>query len=408
MTDDSFVFGVLDKFRMDDGTDLVVVGRVNGVIEKGMSVMIRNYGDDGAAEDVVRITAVEIGQRSEESAENCFAALRIDCGQMMNIKTGTVLYTSEVEESRIHDTYVSAIGDYYVGKKRLELSDEELRGMSITDCAEAWRIFGMVCAQNRDESRKEEDLKKRRRIAEALCEKLLSADEIFCVYNNKTGNPHMFSQTIDRNDGTYMCTPPEILVIPKACEKLYDRLYQGASFTVRKIENGKDGKGVSGFLADVFASNGVRGVRVLTDKTSIDAEMLVPDISKDEANPSLEQWILLIGQMEEPETTDEKIIFNLYYHFLSRELVKARLYMPVKEGSEKEVLFSTVAGRNDRQAVHMFTDLKRLHKACGEGHNYIVQPVSAMIEIFDCIINPSEKPAAGCYISREAYEEMNK
>ena len=408
MDSNSFVFGVLDKFRMDDGTDIIVVGKVNGVIEKGMAVMIRNYGDDDAAENVVKITAVEIQQRSEEMAENCFAALRIECGQMMKIKTGTVLYTSDVEESRIHDTYVSAIGDYFVGKKRLELSDEDLRDMSITDCAEAWRIFGMVCAQNRDESRKEEDLKKRRRVAEALCKKILSSDEVFCIYNNKTDNPHMFSQTIDRNDDTYMCTPPEILLIPKACEKLYSRLYQGDAFTVRKIENGNDGEGIRSFLADVFASNGVRGVRVLTDKTSIDAEMFVPDISKDDANPSLEQWILLIGQMNEPETTDEKIIFNLYYHFLSRELVKARLYMPVSGESEKEVLFSTVAGRNNRQAVHMFTDVKRLNKACGEGQRYIVQPVSAMIEIFDCIINPSEKPAAGCYISREAYEEMNK
>ena len=46
--------------------------------------------------------------------------------------------------------------------------------------------------------------------------------------------------------------------------------------------------------------------------------------------------------------------------------------------------------------------------AYGEEWGGLVQPVEGMIQTFDCAINATENIKAGCYISKEMFDEMKE
>ena len=106
---------------------------------------------------------------------------------------------------------------------------------------------------------------------------------------------------------------------------------------------------------------------------------------------------------------------------MSIEITKAMFVIPMKTEGEvppadengKTVLkqglklnFPTMKGKYNKDAVRMFTDWKRLHMEYGSEWGGFLQPVSGMIDVFDCAINATKYPAAGCYISKDMYEEM--
>ena len=115
------------------------------------------------------------------------------------------------------NNFTKAIGDEYVSKKQLELTKEDLEKISITDGAEMWRLYSWyhreVMPDDTDQKRK---LSSQRinRLGAALAEKVLNADEIYCLYNKLTDQPHLFSRTVQQNDG-YLCTPPDVRISPK-------------------------------------------------------------------------------------------------------------------------------------------------------------------------------------------------
>jgi len=61
-------------------------------------------------------------------------------------------------------------------------------------------------------------------------------------------------------------------------------------------------------------------------------------------------------------------------------------------------------GKHERDAVRMFTDWKRLRMEYDDSWSGMLQPVSGMIDVFDCAINATQYPEAGCYIDKEMYE----
>lgn len=67
----------------------------------------------------------------------------------------------------------------------------------------AWYKTKVIPAK--DDAEKEEVRKRIGVIAKALVQKVLEAPAIYCVYSKITGEPALFSQTVDRQDGTYMC-----------------------------------------------------------------------------------------------------------------------------------------------------------------------------------------------------------
>lgn len=428
----SFVCGVYDVVNIPNSDDVIALCRISGTARVGSAVYISNVGDDEGGVLLTQVLGIEINSRPVREAADCVAALRLQSGQKFTIKTGTVVYTRDQSGKNVHDAYVNALGDVFVAKQKLVLSDEDLDSMSITDCEETWRLFGWLHSKNAGNETPEEKAENRKkldRLAAALCKKILSAQEIYCVFNKQTGEPHMFSKTVKQQDGQYMCTPPDVMLISKAYAKQYAAIYQTERFELRKIENGDDGKGIYNFLGSAFYLNGACGVAIISDKTTIGAPMLVPppdysnipEINVPVTNPNLVRWLLLMGQLPKPAEGDAKLIYMLYYRFMALEMRKARLLVPMKTNDslpvpdkngkavltkDTQMSLPTIQGKGDRKAVRMYTDWKRLRMEFGEEWGGLVQTVSGMIEVMDCAVNLTQFTSAGCYISKDMFENM--
>lgn len=432
--EESFVYGVEDIFNLTCSDDVVVVGIAKGTVKPGMAVYVSNIGDDNNVTLLTTVLGLEIQGKTVNSATDCPVALRLQSGQKSNIKIGSVVCTRNMSVKEVHGAYINAIGNAYVAKRKLELSEKEIQAMSIADMVEAWRLFSWKQSQmvnTETPSEKEANRNKVECLAEALIEKIFNAEEIYVVHNKRTGEPHMFSQTIDQKDGTYRCTPPDILVIPKAYAHVYAGVYSQNDFELKKIENGEDKKGIYNFFGTAFYLNGACGIDIIGPQTAIDASKLVPppdysntpQINIPVTNPNLVRWMLLLGQLGAPDSPEKEIISKLYYNFFMRELGNATLLIPMKKQGDipapdengKTVLkeglqiqFPTMKGKNERDAVRMFTDWKRLRMEYDDEWSGMIQPISGMIDVFDCAINATKYPEAGCYISKEMFEAAIK
>lgn len=433
--EDSFLLGVDGTYNLTNSDDLVITGKVKGKISVGDAVYCSNPGDDDGDVFLSVVRGIEVGpNKPAESASDCNVGIKLENARNAKIKIGTVLHTRDKLISEVHGEYINVLGDTYVSSKNLVMTDEEIESCSITDLAEMWRLFSWFHSEvKKDESEqiRVENRKKIDRIAAVICKKLLSADEVYCVYNKATGEPNMFSRTIKQDEG-YMCTPPDILIFTKAYKNVMTDYYEKNGFEIKKIENGEKGDGIYNFLGSIFYLNGACGVAVVSLNTSIDASMLVekPDYSKIKnpaeipvTNPDIERWLLLLGQMDEPQTDDEKLIYRLYYGFLSKEMVKGTFLIPMKKDNDipepdengntvlkkdTTIGFPTRKGKYGRDAVCMYTDWKRLRMNHDEKWSGLMQPISGIIDVLDCEINPTKFIKAGCYIGKEMYEDMKR
>ena len=428
----SFVMGVMDVFPLKDSDDIVVVGKVKGKVTTGAAVYVSNMGEDDDQIFLTTILGVETGpNKPVEEATDTHVGLKIEKGKSYHFKRGTVLYTRDQTTAAVHNAYISALGDIYVAGQNLELSDDDLATLSITDCAEIWRLFSWFHSkQEESDEQQQENRRKIDKLAAALCQKILNAKEIYFVYNKLTGEPHLFSRTVKQGNG-YVCTPPDILIFTKAYAEMMKRSFPEDKFEIRMIENGEDKKGIYNFLGGVFYLNGACGVEIISEQTAISAPMLVPEPDYSNVrpqdipvtNPDVVRWMLLIGQLGKQENEDAELVYRLYYRFMSIEMVKAKFLIPMRNEDEfpkadeegKTVLkkdttiqFPTMDGKYGRPAVRMFTDWKRLRMCYDENWGGLVQPIESMIGVMDCAINATQLPQAGSYIGQEMFEEMKK
>ncbi len=421
----SFVLGVTD-FAPIEGTDrIVVTGTVKGNAGAGMSLATINYGDDKKEMVLTSVQSIDVDGSSVEEASNCYAGLILEGTPGIDIRIGTVLYTRDISSDTIHDAYVAALSNTYVKERVLDLTDEEIAGLSITDCSEIWRLNTWYMAHEGKEE--DDELKKLReerlnKIVFALRDKLMDVDEIYYVHDKRTGEAHLYSQVFENGDGSYLCSNPNILIVSKAYRRHYKRLYNTDKTELAIVRNGKDKKGIFNFLQGNFYINGACGVAVNAVQVSIAAGMLVEEPVYDGVpvenipvtNPNLVRWMLLMGHLDSPkEDEDEALAFRLYFSFLGRELKKARLIIPVRhqsedsDDSENEGLdVAKMKGKNGRDAMIMYTDWRRLRSEYGTEWDGMVHKVSGIIGKFDCAVNPTKFPAAGMYITEEMFMSM--
>ena len=73
-----------------------------------------------------------------------------------------------------------------------------------------------------------------------------------------------------------------------------------------------------------------------------------------------------------------------------------------------QMMIAFQKGKGEKDAVRMYTDWKRLRMAYKEeeGWSGLIQPISGMIEPFDCAINATPVEALGCYVDKAFYEEF--
>ena len=435
-----FTYSVCDTFNLTDSTDIVVVGRVNGIIRCGDAVYISNPGDDDAPVFLSTVTGLEKGDGSgnyshPDEAGNTQIGVRLSNCAGANIKPGTVLYSRSASVGDVHSAYVNAIGDTYVQAKHADLSDEDIERMSITDLAETWRLLNFIMSRQSDipQSVREETYRKIGRMATAMIKKLFELDHVYVVFCKRTNEPYLYSRTFKRDVG-YECTPPDIMVVTEAYKTAYEKSLEGTDQELRKIEKGSDGKGIYNFLGNSFFLDGAQGVGFLFSNVAVSWEQFmpkpdytgIPEINIPVTNPDVERWLLLLAQLGNPQNDDQELIYRLYFRFLGKEIVKAKFIIPMKfegeapkpdEGSEdgkvtlkKDTKFALPVqpGKYGRDAIRFYTDWNKLHEEYGEDWSGMIQTVEQMIDVFDILINVTKYPEAGCYVSKEMYEDMKK
>lgn len=428
--DSEFAFGVQLFKKIEGG--YMLSGRVDGTVRQGAEVYIVNPGVDTAIA-TAKIEEVHMQSGTVSTTSDCSCGLGIGEVEDIEIRTGSVLYTKNINPDKIQSAYISAIGDMYVSNKGLNLSDDELDKMSIIDLAESWRLFGWFVTKatmQHSEQQRKEISSKIEKVGSTIAKKILEVDDIYVVYNRITKEPHLFSNVAKREDGKLMCSAPDVLLVPTAYYSAMSKYYNVGDFELKKIKNGEDKKGIYNFLGDTFYRNGAVGVAVISSKTSIAAQMLVappdygdiPIINIPVTNPDLVRWMLLYFQLGKLDTPDKQMIGNLFYSLMAKELVKANLLIPMKKEGEipapdengrvilpkdLKMEFACIKGKSNRDAVKMFTDWPRLRAEYGEEWEGMTQPVSGMIGMMDVVININSEAELGCYIDQKIFDEIN-
>lgn len=420
-----FVYGVEETFKLKEGDDLIVVGRVKGTVRTGDAVYVSNPGNEEDGDIfLTTIKSMNINNNPVDEATDCLVALRLENGLKSGlIKTGSVAHSRGASAKDVHDAYVGSLGVVYVGLKKLDLSDEDLKDLSATKLGDIYNAF--LVSTSSDPEKRVPFKEKIDRMMKALCEKLLASKEIYVVYNERTGEPHMFVKASRQENGDYMVSTPDIMVISKAYYPVFKDIYSQKGCELKLISNGEDGKGIYRELGRAFYINGACGVRFNTPGYAIGNTMLVdkpdfsdqPEINIPVSNPDLVRWMLLMGQMEEFDTEDKKTIYKIYYNFLNQEISNAKFLIPISgdlpKGDENgkavlekdtKISFPIRDGKDGRQTICVFTDWYRLRKVFDEKWGGMVQTLDGMIEVFDYSINASDHPAEGIYFSKTAYD----
>lgn len=430
----SFVYGVQEVFGLTDSNDIVVIGKVKGMISMDDEVMITNPGDDQPVRCISKVIGMEINKTKVDHATDCLVVLKILNGANSLLKIGSVIHSANATNKDIRQAYISAMGDSFVLIKNFEFKDFEIENMSIADAAEAWKLYGWYVSKNelaKTDEQKADYKRKTEPIIEHMCKKVLSADEIYVVCNTLTGEPHLFSKTIRQEQG-FMCTPPEILIIPPAYVNEYKKIYSKGDLELKRITKGKNGDGIISFLWDAFYIDGACGASIISDMSGVAAERLIPKpdyTGKSESeipvtNPALTRWILLLTQIGQPDTEESEIIYKLYLRFMAQELFKAKLLVPIqtdgpvptpnKDGvvlfpENVKISFSTMTGKDgNRDAVRMYTDYKKYNAEFTNEWNAMVGPASDMIGTFDVAINMSRAYKTGCLINKDMFNELKE
>lgn len=429
----SYILAALKIFRLDENSlDLVVTGKLSGTLKVGDIVTITNVGDDDGLAKTAAVYAIEDAQRNRVfEATDEPVIVWLEDALPLGLKKASVLHHEDASQEDIYRNYVTALGDIFVGEQAGVLSDVDKEVMSFADVAEIWRIFMWYCNLNAEDETPEDhqnNLEKIEQLVLTVRDKMLQADELVTVYSAVTGEPYLFSQTMQQEDGAYRCSAPMIFVAPVAYEeRLQNRFSDDGQFKVKRIGKGENGDGIRQFFVDTFYLNGVTGVHVIAEQTSIAAEGIVAPLdhkgmSEEEipvTNPEVMRWILQMGQIGVPQTEEETLLYQLYYRFMALEMPKARFLTPVKtaELGEQAQLFldqdipmkiALLPGKDEKEAVVFYTDWKRLRQIYDESWNGLIQTLPQVTKAFDVAINPTGNPATGCYITDEVFEEMKK
>ncbi len=428
-----FAYGVQDSFQLKACDDLVVVGQLSGLVRVGDEVCITNYGDEKGEVFKTVVLGIEIGSDAAEEAMDGFVSLRLEHGQTFDIRTGTVVYADGQDRESIRDAYVKALGEYYISHAKMEIDPMDLEKMTLTDCQELWRMYAWYCAKNTgfdSEAGKVEYNDKTRILKNAMAKKLYELDEIYCLYNKRTGEPHMFSRIFEQKKG-FLCTPPNILLVPKVYKDLYEEQYPADQFALVRVENGPKRTGIYNFIGTMVYLNGADGISILREETTLEPDLLVvkPDYSKMKdadipvTNPELQKWLILLNQIGEPQDEDQKMMHRMYFSFMSQQLLKAKFVIPIKmdkapkkfgengrveieEGAKIEMPLLPGKNNDGREAVRIYTDWKQLRSVYGQEWDGMLETVEGMIDKYDCAINVNKQYVTGCYISKAMFDEM--
>ncbi|WP_105117256.1 SseB family protein [Streptococcus suis] len=433
-TQQPVAFGVEAVFNSQDSGEVILSGQAYGTIKVGDRLTFVKGGRDYVA----TVKEIEQSQTAMQVLTNQKGSLRVILTDNELAKVGLVLYNSAASSDFKEEAYLRALADGFIGFQNVILKTEDIQKASLADVAELVGLFINYCRKNDkvfSTEETEENQQKIQVLRGIVKDKLLAADRIYILQSTRTGEAQLYSETFRRADGSFLCTDPLIQIVDEerynyVMEKLTEA--KRTDVTLRKVEKGEDGEGITNALGTEFYLNGALGVFIESKDTVVWAKELVPkpdfsgipEIQVPVTNPNIVRWLLLMGQMGKPETKDEELVYGLYYGFLSREIPKATFIVPMQSdkhflerlnGKEESTFkqgskfnLPTRKGKEDREAISIFTDWKRLRMVFDEKWSGMIEPAGNMISIFDYIINGTQYHEAGCYVSQESFETMKK
>ena len=432
----SFVMGIEKILPTQAFAEVIVMGKMDGSAIADTEVRLCNPGSDNDTPEAIKILGIQTEVGEVRTTSGGSVALRVSVVPGREYRVGDVIYTEDATlESKVH-SYVKALTNTYVADKDLALSKEEVEKLSITDVEEIWRFYGWfireIDKEDSDE-KKAEHMTKISMIGNTLCNKLMNADSIYCVFSSLTGEPYMFSRTVRSDDGSYMCTAPNVRIFTESYKERMQEIFKDEKYVIRKIENGENKQGIFNFFGTVFYLNGAAGVEIISEDTTVTAASLVrepdySDVPKNSipvTNPTLVRWMLLMGQLKDEDMKKEegRLIYTLYYNFFAREAMKAKFLVPIRSnkelpGASEEgrvtlaagtvLALPVVDGPNGRQAIRLFTDWRHLYGEFGDKGGAAVETLDSLISTFDCAINLGEYPRSGRYVSLASFNEMEE
>ncbi|WP_334117586.1 hypothetical protein [Ligilactobacillus sp.] len=432
---DWFAVGVACSFKCDRENAADVSGDLRGTLRAGDDVRVSIMHDDRETE-VLTAFVTEIksldGKKTLKEATDQRISFTLAGISPDRIVSGAVIHSRNVSQETVWDQHCRGLSDNCILVRRMNLDSGTVRQMSVSDCCQVWFMFRQYIKEVEPEETEQDAEENRQKVSvlvDAITARLFNLDYIYCLFSNMTGEPAMFSRTLLSN-GNYNVTPPDIWIFTEPHFRQMSGSYPADRFEMKRIENGPEGEGIRHFLEECVLLNGACGIRINCSDTVLDQSVLVespdytgvPEEKVTVTNPDVERWILMLGQMGRPETDDEQTVCSLYFTFMAKAMAGARLLVPVtgqetfnvdENGMLKKdatLGLPTMKGKTEeREAVRMYTDWKRLRAGMGEGSwNGLVQTVGAMIDVFDCAVNVTENTAAGCYIDREMFSDIIK
>jgi len=431
----SFVMGVEQVLPEENGETVLLIGKMDGAAIVDSKVFITSPGSDTKVEKEITILGIVEEDGEKNATAGGSVGIRVSASDK-EYRIGDVVYTEDVAlESKVH-SYVKALTNAYVADKGLQLTREEVDKLSTTDVEEIWRFYAWFIREiekdDSEEKQKEQSVKISM-LGNTLCRKIMQSDYIYCVFSTLTGEPYMLSRTVKNEDGSFMCTAPNVRVFTEAYKERMEEIFKDDKYVIKKIENGENKQGIYNFFGTVFYLNGAAGVEIISEDTAVTAASLVkaPDFSNvpknsiPVTNPNLVRWMLLMGQLkdEDVQNEDGRIIYSLYYNFLSVEAVKAKFLVPIHSNKDlpaaseegrmtiaagTKIALPVVEGKNGRKAIRLFTDWRHLYNEFGDKGGAAVETIDSLISSFDCAINLGQFPRAGRYISLSVFNEMEE
>ena len=204
-SDCRFAFGVEDYYKVKDTNNMLVIGQVRGTVKLNAPVVINNFGVDEEYKINTKILHIEFMEGSYEEITDKQVALILEGVGDKPLRVGSIIHTEGIEFTEIYNAYISAIGDTYVLLKDMVLSQEDFDKMTITDLATMIDLFLFKVKKLAapDEPKREKYKELLDKAYRVLSDRILASEKIYAIFNKNTGEPHLFSETVARDDGSY-------------------------------------------------------------------------------------------------------------------------------------------------------------------------------------------------------------
>lgn len=419
----AFIMGVIDIFTIQDSTDYMLVGYGKGKVMRGNAVYLCNPYRDKINDDkeiaVVKRIEIRNGDKWEETeeAENTLVAIRVEKREKFLYLKGSVVCTMEATADEIREIHAATLGDIYVVKRNLDLTEADFNNLSVTELSDIMRLnvwYHSTQVKDESEESRMENLQRLDAVGAELSKRLMKLDHIYCIFSRRTGEPYLFTK-FAKDENRYFISPPCIRLITDIYLESVESTYPKDQYFIKKLEAGEDGKGIENFLKTAFYIEGAKGMEVNTNVFSVRREITGvtnPGIPGMNDNSELTSFILMMGQQKAPESDDEKMLSRLLYEHFAKLINKATLMVPAQietvdgepvAGGRVEVA-SIPAREEGKYAVKAYTDNWHMVMAYPGKPKYINVKLSDVIEKYDVVINVAPISMGYTYVDQKAFE----